>query len=245
MVIFMRGLYIHIPFCKHICNYCDFPKRVAQNNNQIEEYIDFICNDFENYKNYFNSIKTIYIGGGTPNLLSDFLLDKFLNKIKEQNFNVEEYTIECNPEFISQSQILILKKYGVNRISLGVESFIDEDLKKLNRHHTSKEAIDAVKLLKENQFDNINIDLIFAHPFDSLDKIKKNLEIFYDLGIPHLSYYSMILEEKTVFNHLLNLGKIKLLDNDTEANMYEYIISNLKEHGYHHYETSNFAYKGY
>lgn len=241
----MRGLYIHIPFCKHICNYCDFPKRIAINSFQIEEYVNFIIKEIEEYKEFYPSVKTIYIGGGTPNLLSDELMIKLLKKINEQNIDYDEFTIECNPEFITKSQLEIFKRFGINRISLGVESFNDEDLIKLNRHHTKSDAIESINLIKQMGFKNINIDLIFAHPFDSLMNVKKNLEIFYSLKVNHISYYSLILEEKTVFNHLINQGELKLLDNDTEAVLYDYIINDLKKHGYHHYETSNFAYIGY
>lgn len=241
----MRGLYIHIPFCKHICNYCDFPKRIAINENQIKEYVSYIIKELDSYDSYYSSVKTIYIGGGTPNLLSDELLEMLLDKIKSKKINYEEFTIECNPEFINVFQLDIFKKYGVNRISLGVESFIDEDLAKINRHHSSEDAIKAIKLIRSYGIDNINVDLIFAHPYDNLEKVKKNLEIFYSLNLPHISYYSMILEDKTVFSHLINQGKIKLLDNDTEASMYDFIIHDLKKHGYHHYETSNFSLKGF
>lgn len=240
----MRGLYIHIPFCRRICNYCDFPKRIPTNSLQIEEYINYLINELDSYKDYYSSVSTIYIGGGTPNLLNDILLEKLLRHIDSYNINHKEYTIECNPEFITSTQLQILKKYKVNRISLGVETFNNDDLKLLNRGHTKEEVLDKIKLIKK-YFDNINIDLIYAHPFDTLDKVKENLNIFYKLDIPHISYYSMILEEKTVFNHLINNNKLKLLDNDTEGQMYEYIINDLKKHNFHHYETSNFSKNGY
>lgn len=241
----MRGLYIHIPFCKHICSYCDFPKRIAINDNQINEYIDYIIEDIDNYKKYFPSIKTIYIGGGTPNFLSDYNLERLLKKIDSLNLSPLEYTIECNPEFLCKKQAELFIKYGVNRVSLGVESFVDSDLKFLNRHHTKADVIEAIKILKDNNLNNINIDLIFAHPNDTLDKVKECLDEFLKLNIPHISYYNMILEQKTIFSNLISQGKIKLLDNDTEANMYELIINTLKEKGYHHYETSNFALPGF
>lgn len=241
----MRGLYIHIPFCKHICSYCDFPKRIAANEHQIDKYIDFIIEDIDNYKKYFPSIKTIYIGGGTPNFLSDYNLKRLLEKIDSLNLSPLEYTIECNPEFISLNQIELFKKYGINRVSLGVESFFDSDLEFLNRHHTKADAIKAIQLLRSNGITNINIDLIFAHPNDTLEKIKCSLDEFLKLDLPHISYYNMILEEKTIFSNMLSKGEIKLLDNDIEASMYELIIDTLKKNGYHHYETSNFAKPGF
>lgn len=240
----MRGLYIHLPFCKRICNYCDFPKRIPTNSLQIENYIDYLIKELDSYKEYFSTVKTIYIGGGTPNLLNDLTLEKLLKHIDSYNIDQKEYTIECNPEFITSTQLQILKKYKVNRISLGVETFNNNDLKLLNRGHTREEVLDKIKLIKQ-YFDNINIDLIYAHPFDTLDKVKENLNIFYTLDIPHISYYSMILEDKTVFNHLIKNNKLELLDNDLEGIMYEYIINDLKKHNYHHYETSNFSKYGY
>lgn len=241
----MRGLYIHIPFCKHICNYCDFPKRVARNERQIEEYINFIINDFSKYEKYYHDVKTIYIGGGTPNILSDNLLEKLFNAIQKLNINPIEYTIEINPELLTINQILLFKKYRINRVSIGVETFINDDLVKLNRHHTKEDAIRSVKLLKENGINNINIDLIYAHPFDNMDKVLLNLKEFIKLDVNHISYYSMILEDKTVFNYLINKNELELLDNEIEGKMYEEIIKYLKEHNYHHYETSNFAKIGF
>lgn len=241
----MRGLYIHIPFCKHICSYCDFPKRIAKNDEQIKIYIGFLLKEIERYKEYLDRVKTIFIGGGTPNMLSDELLEELLSSVQKYVKEPLEFTIECNPELITNNQIELFKKYGVNRVSLGVESFIDEDLVKLNRHHTKKKALEVIKMLKEKGITNINIDLIFAHPFDSLEKVKTNLEIFSTLDIPHLSYYSMILEDKTVFKYLYDNNKLELVAEDDAAIMYEYIINYLKKNGYHHYETSNFAKNGF
>ncbi len=241
----MRGLYIHIPFCKHICSYCDFPKRIAKNNEQIETYIDYLLKELDSYKNYFNDIKTVYIGGGTPNMLSDELLEKLLSYIANNISNPIEYTIECNPELLTEKQISLFLKYKINRVSLGVESFNNEDLKKLNRYHSKEDAIKAIYLLKEKGISNINIDLIFAHPFDNIEKVRENLEIFKSLDVKHLSYYSMILEDKTVFKHLYNQNKLTLIDEDISAQMYEEIIDTLISFGYHHYETSNFARYGF
>lgn len=241
----MRGLYIHIPFCKHICNYCDFPKHIASKDEEIDKYIDFIINDIDNYKLFFNSVKTIFIGGGTPNILSNKNLIKLLTKINNTFKNVIEFTIEANPEFITDEQAKIFKKYNINRVSLGVETFNNDDLIKLNRHHTKEDAIDAINILRNNGLKNINIDLIFAHPYDTIDKVKNNIDIIKNLDLNHISYYSMILEEKTVFNHMLKTNKLKLIDEDTEALMYETVIDELKALGYHHYETSNFAKEGF
>ena len=215
----MRGFYIHIPFCKHICNYCDFPKRIAKCENQIIEYIDFLIKEIDSYKSYMNSVSTIYIGGGTPNILNDDLLEKLFFKIQSLNIDFKEYSIEINPELLTENQVLLFKKYGINRVSIGVESFNLEHLKKLNRHHSKEDVINSVNLLKKHGITNINIDLMFAHPFDTLNDVKNNLEEFFKLDVNHISYYSMILEDKTVFSYQLEKNMIKLLDEEVEALM--------------------------
>lgn len=241
----MRGLYLHIPFCKHICAYCDFPKRIAKNKEQVKTYVSNLLIELETYKKYFSSVKTIYIGGGTPNSLELDDLALIL-KYLHTNFNdIVEFSIECNPELLTKEQIALFLKYGVNRVSLGVESFFNDDLIRLNRHHTNEKTLDAIRLLKEQGLTNINLDLIFGHPFDSIAKVKETLSIIKKLDINHISYYSLILEDKTIFNHLINKNELKLLDDDITANMYELIIKEMKEAGYHHYETSNFAKPGF
>ena len=243
----MLGLYIHIPFCKHICSYCDFPKIVTFKKARMDEYIEKLILELNLYKDKLKDINTIFIGGGTPNALDLANLEKLLSEVSKltKGANILEYSIECNPELLNQEQVDLFNKYKINRVSLGAESFDDDVLKKLGRHHSKEDIIRAVILLKDNKINNINVDLIFAHPFDSLELVKKNLENFYLLNIPHISYYSMILEEKTVFSYQIERKLINELDEDISAKMYEYIMKDLKNNGYIQYEISNYSKEGY
>ncbi len=240
----MKGLYIHIPFCNKICNYCDFPKMVSSDENKIK-YIKRIKEELEFRKDELTNIDTVYIGGGTPNSLSIELLEELLDSIKEYLKKSKESTIELNPDLLDINQILLFKKYNINRVSLGVESFKDDTLKLLGRTHNKKVVFDKIKLLKENGIENINIDLIFGIPNETIDDVKYNLECFKELNIPHLSYYSLILEDKTIFSYMINNHKLELLDDDIVADMYDYINNFLKDNGYIHYEISNYSKKGY
>ena len=232
-----KGLYIHIPFCKHICAYCDFPKMVSNNQKLIDEYISKIIDEFDLYD--YKDVDTIYIGGGTPNSLDIYNLEKLLKKISSLNIQSKEYSIEINPEFLTLEQVLLFKKYGINRVSLGAESLDDEILKYLGRHHTKKDIINSINLLKENGFENINLDFIYAHPLDTKDKLSKMLDEIIKLDIPHLSFYTLILEDKTLFSY----KKIKMLDEDLVSDLMD--IVNLKLSNYHHYEISNYAKKDF
>lgn len=237
------GLYIHIPFCRNRCNYCDFNKSLNNNDNFIKRYINRVIEELNYYKNYLNQITTIYIGGGTPNSIPINELDRLLNKL--DNINKKEFTIELNPEYIDLELIKILKKHNVNRVSIGVQTFNDKNLKYLGRSHNKETVFNAIKLLKKEGFFNINIDLIFGIPNTNLEDIKKDLDIFIKLDVPHLSYYSLILEKGTPFFNMYKNNKFKKINQDLEADMYKYIINYLKKHNYIHYEISNFCKKGY
>lgn len=240
----MKGLYIHIPFCNKICNYCDFPKMVSSDEIK-NKYIKRIKEELEFRKDKLANIDTVYIGGGTPNSLSIELLEELLDSIKEYLKKSKESTIELNPDLIDINQIRLLKKYNINRVSLGVESFKDDTLKILGRTHNKKVVFEKIKLLKENGIENINIDLIFGIPNETIDDVKYNLECFKELDIPHLSYYSLILEDKTIFSYMLNNHKLELLDDDIVADMYDCINRFMIDNGYSHYEISNYSKKGY
>ncbi len=238
----MKGLYVHIPFCKNICFYCDFFKRIPKNEMQIKTYINTIIEELNSYQKYLNKdIVSIYIGGGTPNILSDENLELLLSSIAKFDLLVKEYTIEVNPELLTISQVKLFKKYNINRVSIGAQNFNDSHLEYLGRKHKRIDIINSVKLLKEYGINNINIDLIFAYPIDTISNVKYNLGEFFKLDIPHISYYNLILEEKTKFYHEYKKKKLELLDEDIEASMYELIINTLKEKGYKHYEISNFT----
>ncbi len=233
------GLYVHIPFCKHICSYCDFCKMVPSNKELVSKYIDRMINEFDLYEKYYKDVETIYIGGGTPNSLDDLTLEKVLQKISSLNINPKEYSIEINPELLTLSQVNLFKKYGINRVSMGAESMDDDILKLLGRHHTSEDVINAYNLLKNNGIENINIDIIYAHPWDNLDLLNDTIDKVLSLNPPHLSFYTLILEDKTIFKY----KKVKMLDDDTVSNLMDLVNDRLKD--YHHYEISNYSRKGF
>lgn len=244
----MPGIYIHIPFCNSVCIYCDFTKMVG-NEEKKNKYIQKLLKEIDFYYNLnYNKIlgcETVYIGGGTPNSLSLEQLELIFKKIEPILTNSKENTIELNPELITKDLILLLKKYHFNRLSIGVETFNDERLKILHRHHDTKTVFDKIKLIKELGINNINIDLIFGLPNQTLDDIKYDLDCFKKLNINHLSYYNLILEDKTILNKYINSHKLSLLDDDLLADMYDYINNCLKELGFIHYEISNYTKKGY
>ncbi len=235
------GLYIHIPFCKHICAYCDFLKMVTFKKETMEKYINRLIEEFREYEKYLSDIKTIYIGGGTPNALPLDLLEKLLKKIDEYNKNTCEYTIEINPELLTLSQIKLFKKYKINRVSMGCEAMDDNILKLLGRHHKTYDIINAYKLLKDNGMDNINLDFIYANPWDNKDLVNSMIDKILELNPNHLSLYTLILEDKTIFKY----KNIKMLDEDTASDLMDLVNERLKNAGYNHYEISNYAKEGF
>ncbi|MFP4286803.1 MAG: radical SAM family heme chaperone HemW [Candidatus Izemoplasmataceae bacterium] len=242
----MLALYIHIPFCQAICTYCDFVKEVA-NDDKKSAYIKALQKEIISYQLASKNINTIYIGGGTPSYLPLDDLESLLKTLHmEINFkDVLEFTVECNPNDVTIDLATLLKKYGVNRISLGVQTFNEKQLKFLNRKHDNQDVLNAMKRFNEVGITNISIDLIFSLINQTLDDVKKDLEFALSLNIKHISYYSLILEEKTRLHHLVSKGKVSMNDSDLEAMMYEYIIDRMQHTPFHHYEISNFAMKGY
>ena len=232
-----KGLYIHIPFCKHICAYCDFPKMVSNNQKLIDEYISKMILEFDNYD--YKDVDTIYIGGGTPNVLDIKNLERIFRKINDLNINYKEFSIEVNPELLNIEQINLFKKYGITRISIGAESLDNEILKYLGRHHSKEDIINSINLLRDNGFNNINLDFIYAHPLDTKDKLSKMLDEVIELNVPHLSFYTLILEDKTYFSY----KNIKMLDEDLVSDLMDLVNEKLEK--YHHYEISNYSFDGY
>lgn len=232
-------IYIHIPFCDCICSYCDFCK-ILYNNKYIDNYLDNLEKEIRNrYKNEL--IKSLYIGGGTPSSLSYQELERLFNIIKifklDSNY---EFTIECNVNNLDINKIKLFKDNGVNRVSLGVQSFNKEILTTLNRSHTYKEVYSVINNLKKNNINNINIDLIYGVN-DNIDIVKKDIDYFLSLDIPHISCYSLIIEDNT----LLKINNYQNIDEDIEYEMYKYIENKLTSNGYIHYEISNYAKEGY
>ncbi len=233
----MKGLYVHIPFCIKKCKYCDF---VSFTCGDKSAYIEELCKELSKYNG--EKIDTVFIGGGTPTILSEALLEKLILCIKT-TFKLDkntEWSIEANPKTVDERKLKLLAKHGINRISIGVQSFNDNELAAIGRAHNAKEAIETVELAKK-YFDNINIDLIFALPNQTFESFLNTLNTAISLNTSHISCYSLILEEGTpLYNEHLNSPLI-LPDEDTERNMYEEAFSLLNKSGYNRYEISNFA----
>ncbi len=235
----MRGVYIHIPFCKKICSYCDFCKMYL-NDKYITEYLVALEKEIKNrYKG--DKVKSIYIGGGTPSSIGyDNIVKLFdIISIFNKGSNIE-ITMECNPEDITSELVHLFKVNGVNRVSLGVQSFDEDILKELNRSHTRDMVRNSRRALKNGGIDNINIDLIYGVNED-INVIKRDLEEFIKLDIPHISYYSLILEKNTK----MYINKREYINEDIEVEMYNFIREFLKSKGYNHYEISNYSRAGF
>lgn len=243
----MLGLYIHIPFCKHICTYCDFYKMVASDALK-EKTIHYMMKEIELKKIRQFEIDTLYIGGGTPSILPTPLLEEFLSFLSQKvNFkNLKEFTIEMNPEDIREDLVLILSKYHVNRVSIGIQSFNPKLLKFLGRPYTSiSEMKRKIALLNRYGIYNINLDLIYAIPSERFGILKKDVQKMLKLNIRHLSTYSLILEEHTILNYQYEQNQFQLSTDALDEKMYHYIVRYLKKKGFVHYETSNFAISSY
>lgn len=232
----MKSCYIHIPFCKTICSYCDFCK-FYYNKKWILKYLEQLQKEINlNYKG--EKLSTIYIGGGTPTSLDYNELKYLLDIIKKLKLsNNYEYTIEANVETLDLDKIKLLKEYGINRVSIGVESIVEKNIKFLERHHTKEDVIKVIDLLKQEDINNINIDLIYALPKQRMDDLKIDLDFFLSLDIPHISTYSLMIEPHTK----LFINNVKNIDETLDLEMYNYICKILKDNGYNHYEISNFS----
>jgi len=236
--------YVHIPFCTQICYYCDFSK-VFIKNQPVDSYLEHLLQEFHSYD--IQKLRTLYIGGGTPTALSAPQLEVLLDGLtKSLDLSVlEELTIEANPGDLDEDKIAVLKNSAVNRVSLGVQTFDDKMLKKIGRSHLEKDIYENIDRLKLAGFDNISIDLIYALPGQTMDQVKDNVAKAIALDIPHMSLYSLILENHTVFMNRMRRGKLPLPKEEVEAEMFEYIIAELERAGFEHYEISNFSKPGF
>ena len=236
--------YVHIPFCTQICYYCDFSK-VFIKNQPVDSYLEHLLEEFRSYD--IQKLRTLYIGGGTPTALSASQLEVLLDGLtKNLDLSVlEELTIEANPGDLDADKIAVLKNSAVNRVSLGVQTFDDKMLKKIGRSHLEKDIYENIDRLKLAGFDNISIDLIYALPGQTMEQVKENVAKAIGLDIPHMSLYSLILENHTVFMNRMRRGKLPLPKEELEAEMFEYIIAELERVGFEHYEISNFSKPGF
>ena len=236
----MRSVYVHIPFCKSICSYCDFCK-FLHNDKWVSVYLEALEKEIDKY--YENDIvKTIYIGGGTPSCLGIEYINKLFRILKKIKLaGSYEMTFECNINDINDELLKCLSMNGVNRLSIGIESFDKKNLEFMNRHHSKKEVFEKIKLCRGYEFENINVDLIYALPTEKFLTLKKDLRNILKLGVEHVSTYSLIIEEHTM---IYNQG-IKPISEELDYKMYSYICKKLSKKGFHHYEVSNFAKFGY
>ena len=240
--------YIHIPFCYHICIYCDFYSIITSDN--INPFLESLIKEINFYASKFaknREIISIYFGGGTPSLMDANFIEQIILKVKK-NFNVSEaaeVTLETNPGTVNLDKLKRFKKAGINRVSIGIQSFDDEELKFLTRIHDSKTAVATVEDAYNAGFKNISVDLIFNLPNQSKKRWIENLVKAAALPVKHISTYSLILERGTILNKMVLDGKLKLQDADYDANLYETTIDFFEGKNFYQYEVSNFANPGY
>ena len=236
-------LYLHIPFCHQACHYCDF--HFSTNVALKSDLVHAICQEIALQKEYLGSknLKTIYFGGGTPSILSADELEKILNTIN-QNFSVEneaEITLEANPEDLTPSYLAAIKSLGVNRLSIGIQSFREENLRFLNRNHSSAQAITCISQAQDIGIDNISIDIIYGIPGNDLNDLALDIQKAVDTQVNHISAYSLTIEPKTVFGQQKKKGFFKELPESMQSQKFSFTRNLLAENGFEAYETSNFA----
>ncbi len=239
----MAGLYLHIPFCKQACHYCDF--HFSTNQDKKAEMIQGMLREIELQKNYLSKkpLDSIYFGGGTPSILSNQELDLLMESL-QQNFTVSascEITVEANPDDLTQDKLQQLKDAGINRLSIGIQSFDNHILQFLNRAHNAEAAQNCVGLARDAGFDNISIDLIYAIPNQNHEAWDKNIDSALALKPNHISSYSLTIEEKTAFGRWAASGKLKPQDDEFAATQLIMLMGKLEENGFEQYEVSNFA----
>ncbi len=241
----MAGIYIHIPFCRKACHYCDF--HFSTSLKSVDDLQKAIIKELEHERGFFENekIETLYFGGGTPSVLSQKQLEGIIQAV-EDNFNFDrknasELTLEANPDDLSMEYLNSLKEIGIQRLSIGIQSFDDEILKFLNRSHNSKEAIKSIENAIQTGFDNLNVDFIYGIPGRVKGAIAKELSVLNNKEIQHLSMYALTIEEKTVFGHLKKKGELKEKDEDEVVSEYLEMKEILGKWGFEQYEISNFA----
>lgn len=239
----MAGIYIHIPFCKQACHYCDFHFSTSLNNK--EALLKALQKEIVLQKDYLGGevINTIYFGGGTPSLLSQSELMRIVDDLHQYHTisSDAEITLEANPDDLTNTKLKDLKNTPINRLSIGIQSFYEEDLKLMNRAHTSKEALRVVKDAQDNEFSNITIDLIYGIPSLSNKNWASNLQTAFDLEVKHISAYCLTVEPKTALAHLVKEGKIKNVDDQHSAEQFEIMLHEMRKNNFEQYEISNFC----
>lgn len=238
------GIYIHIPFCKQKCYYCDFVS-YCNKDYLIEDYIKAVKKEIK-LQNIQSQITTVYIGGGTPSYINSKYIVEIMKEIKEKNISEEaEITIEVNPGTATKEKLRQYKECGINRISIGLQTTQNKLLKQIGRIHDIKQFLETYKLAREVGFENINVDLMLGLPNQKIIDLKESLQKIIELQPEHISVYSLIVEDNTVISNKIEKGELELPDEETERNMYWYVKNTLELNEYKHYEISNFAKKGY
>ncbi|HVD98182.1 MAG TPA: radical SAM family heme chaperone HemW [Cytophagaceae bacterium] len=243
----MPGIYIHIPFCRQACHYCDFHFSTDLKNK--EKMVEMICRELTMQQDYLSqkNISTIYFGGGTPSLLEAVQLKRIMNTIA-QHFTIEknaEITLEANPDDLDQASLRAFRESGINRLSIGIQSFDDEALRYMNRAHQAKQAEDSVRLAQQEGFDNISIDLIYGVPSPDHTIWQRDLDKALTLGVQHISSYCLTIEADTVFGKRKEKGSLAPENEEYNAQQFELLVHTLEKNGYEQYEVSNFSKPGF
>lgn len=243
----MSGIYIHVPFCKQACHYCDF--HFSTNLQLKDDLVDCLKSEITLRSDYLKNspIETIYFGGGTPSILETSALKGIIDHIRENHVvsTTPEITCECNPDDLTDGKTAELASIGINRLSIGIQSFNDKTLQSFNRAHDATLALSCVEKARNEGIENISIDLIFGAPNQSMSDLKFDLEKIKELDVPHVSIYGMTIEENTAFGKWYQKGQLKPLEDEQAAQQFEVIMNTLSELGYVQYEISNFAKVGF
>ncbi len=243
----MAGIYIHIPFCKRKCIYCDFYS-LACSSQVMDYYVAAVLKEARLRSGELkNAVNTLYVGGGTPSLLSTDHLRTLIDGLSNvfDLSKLQEFTIEVNPDDVTSEMMTAYQSLGVNRVSMGVQSFDDKDLHFINRRHSSQQALEAVENIRNSGVNNVSIDLIYGIPGQTLDTWMHNVQQAIALGVQHISAYCLSYEEGTPLWHMRERGEVQEVDEETTVRMYEVLVEHLRKAGYLHYEISNFALPGF
>ena len=243
----MAGIYVHIPFCKSKCAYCNFFSVVSET--QRADFLDALKREAVDRKDYLGGeeVRTVYFGGGTPSILKASEISEILDCLK-MNYKIaaaSEITLEANPDTVSKESLLEYKSFGINRLSVGIQSFFDDDLQYLSRKHDSKHARQVLDWAQEVGFQEVTLDLIYGIPTLTDEKWRKNLEIFFSTGYNHLSAYALTVEERTALGQRINKGAAAPVNEDATIRQYEILCEMTENQGFEHYEISNFARPGH
>jgi oxygen-independent coproporphyrinogen-3 oxidase len=243
----MAGIYLHIPFCKKACHYCNF--HFSTSLTLKNDFTGALLKEMGLQKNYLQGqqVETVYLGGGTPSLLEKQELDSIMNRLR-QEFTVHpgaEYTLEANPDDITSEKLAAWKQAGINRLSIGIQSFFEEDLQWMNRAHNARQAEESILLAQAAGFHNLSIDLIYGSPGLTDDRWQKNVQKALALHVPHLSCYALTIEPGTALQKMIAAHKKEAVEEDKQARHFILLMQWLQEAGYEHYEISNFAKPGF